>query len=186
MGKYTTYIPYALHYNPRIVYLLFTFWSPKTFFQGAFFLKFWPLCMVSIQEGFLMLKFIYLRRPQNFEKSPPNFWLALHRTKVRWRFSKILWPSQNIWTLWYQSLFTYPQPSHSPGIIVDASPWRKSMNISKSVICVCSWSTSWLFILRGLTIWPTAESTWAFNSSSESLSILSTFRFSLAFSCSGI
>ena len=26
----------------------------------------------------------------------PYFWLALHRTKVRWRFRKILWPSQNI------------------------------------------------------------------------------------------
>ena len=32
-------------------------------------------------------------------KCPPYFWLALHRTKVRWRFRKILWPSQNIWTL---------------------------------------------------------------------------------------
>ena len=34
-----------------------------------------------------------------FAKSSPHFWLALHRTKVRWRFHKILWPSQNIWTL---------------------------------------------------------------------------------------
>ena len=34
-----------------------------------------------------------------WRKSPPYFWLALHRTKVRWRFHKILWPSQNIWTL---------------------------------------------------------------------------------------
>ena len=40
-----------------------------------------------------------LRRPQNFVKSPTYFWLALHRTKVRWKFCKILWPSQNIWTL---------------------------------------------------------------------------------------
>ena len=35
-----------------------------------------------------------------------NLHLALHRTKVRWRFRKILWPSQNIWTLsatiWWQ------------------------------------------------------------------------------------
>ena len=30
-------------------------------------------------------------------KSPLYFWL--HRTKVRWRFRKILWPSQNIWAL---------------------------------------------------------------------------------------
>ena len=40
-----------------------------------------------------------LWRPQNFAKSHPYIWLALHRTKVRWRFCKILWPSQNIWTL---------------------------------------------------------------------------------------
>ena len=39
-------------------------------------------------------------------KSSPYFWLALHRTKVRWRFRKILWPSQNIWTL-YQYLFIH-------------------------------------------------------------------------------
>ena len=48
---------------------------------------------------FKLLSSCILRRPQNFEKSPPYFWLALHRTKVRWRFLKILWPSQNIWTL---------------------------------------------------------------------------------------
>ena len=40
-----------------------------------------------------------LRRPHNFVKSSPYFWLALHRTKVRWRFHKIVGPSQNIWTL---------------------------------------------------------------------------------------
>ena len=42
---------------------------------------------------------IPLKRPQNFAKSSPYFWLELHRTKVRWRFRKILWPSQNIWSL---------------------------------------------------------------------------------------
>ena len=35
-----------------------------------------------------------LRRPQNFAKSP--LWLALRRKKVRFRFRKILWPSQNL------------------------------------------------------------------------------------------
>ena len=40
-------------------------------------------CKVHIQRG-----------PQNFVKSSPFFWLALHRTKVRWRFRKILRPSQ--------------------------------------------------------------------------------------------
>ena len=28
-------------------------------------------------------------------------WHYISRTKVRWRFRKILWPSQNIWTLWW-------------------------------------------------------------------------------------
>ena len=37
-----------------------------------------------------------LRRPQNFAKSSPNFWLQYIQSKVRWRFRKILWPSQNI------------------------------------------------------------------------------------------
>ena len=40
-----------------------------------------------------------LRRPQNFEKYSPIIWLAVHRTNNWWRFHKILWPSQNIWTL---------------------------------------------------------------------------------------
>ena len=40
-----------------------------------------------------------LRRPQNFAKSPPIIWLALHWTNNSWWFRKILWPSQNIWTL---------------------------------------------------------------------------------------
>ena len=42
---------------------------------------------------------IFWEGHKNFAKSPPYFWLALHRTKVRWRFRNILWPSQNIWTL---------------------------------------------------------------------------------------
>ena len=29
-----------------------------------------------------------MRRPHNFAKSPPYFWLALHRTKVSWNFAK--------------------------------------------------------------------------------------------------
>ena len=40
-----------------------------------------------------------LRRPPNFLKSPPYFCLQYIQTKVRWRFCKILWPSQNIQTL---------------------------------------------------------------------------------------
>ena len=34
--------------------------------------------------------------------------MALHRTKVRGRFCKILWPSQNMWTLtqWFDKIFS--------------------------------------------------------------------------------
>ena len=40
-----------------------------------------------------------LRRSQNFAKSLPQIWLALHRKSLRWRFCNISWPPQNIWTL---------------------------------------------------------------------------------------
>ena len=40
-----------------------------------------------------------LRRPQNFAKPSPYFCLYVLWTKVRWKLSKILWPSQNIRTL---------------------------------------------------------------------------------------
>ena len=37
-----------------------------------------------------------MRRPQNFAESPPYLCLQYIQAKVRWRFRKILWPSQNI------------------------------------------------------------------------------------------
>ena len=46
------YILYARHYNPRFVYFLPTFWSSKTFFQGAFFLKIWPYVWLVFKSGF--------------------------------------------------------------------------------------------------------------------------------------
>ena len=46
-----------------------------------------------------MIKFIYSKKPKNFAKSSPYFWLQYIQSKVRGRFRKILWPSQNIWTL---------------------------------------------------------------------------------------
>ena len=53
MYKFTIQcIPYARHYNPRFVYFLPTFSSPKTFFQGAFFLKFWPYVWLVFKSGF--------------------------------------------------------------------------------------------------------------------------------------
>ena len=46
-----------------------------------------------------LLSSYILRGPQNFAKSPPYFCLQYIQTIVKWRFLKILWPSQNIWTL---------------------------------------------------------------------------------------
>ena len=45
------HIPYARHYNPRFVFFLPTFESPKTVFQGAFFLKFWPYVRLVFKSG---------------------------------------------------------------------------------------------------------------------------------------
>ena len=45
-------ILYAHHYNPQFVYFLPTFRSPKTFFQWAFFLKFWPYVWLVFKSGF--------------------------------------------------------------------------------------------------------------------------------------
>ena len=41
----------AGHHNPRFFYFLPTFWSPKTFFQGAFFFKFWPYVRLVFKRG---------------------------------------------------------------------------------------------------------------------------------------
>ena len=51
-----------------------------------------------------------LRRPQNFENFPPYFCLQYIQTKIRWRFRKILWPSQNIQTLPEEILFLRSWP----------------------------------------------------------------------------
>ena len=40
-----------------------------------------------------------LRRKKKIVKSPLIIWLVVHRTNNWWRSLKILWPSQNIWTL---------------------------------------------------------------------------------------
>ena len=45
-------VPYAGHYNPQFAYFLPTFWSPKTFFQGAFLLKFKPDVWLVFKSSF--------------------------------------------------------------------------------------------------------------------------------------
>ena len=44
----SNYRTHAHQHNPRFVYFLPTFWSPKNVFSRSFFLKILALCMVSI------------------------------------------------------------------------------------------------------------------------------------------
>ena len=52
----------------------------------------------------LVAKFISSEKTTKFCKIFTLSSLALHRTKVKWRFRKILRPSQNIWTLQWSLL----------------------------------------------------------------------------------
>ena len=59
----------------------------------------------KVATNAMFLKFIYSEKASKFcEIFTPYFWLVLHRTKVRWMFRKILWPSQNTWTLWAKKM----------------------------------------------------------------------------------
>ena len=60
------------------------------------------------------LKLIYSEKATNFSKSSPYFWLQYIQSKVRWRFHKILWLSQNIWNLTMSSILTTQLPSLVP------------------------------------------------------------------------
>jgi len=62
--------------------------------------------------------------------------------------------------------------------------WCKTSTEAENVIVGYKKLTNWLFILRGLTICPTAESTWALSSSAVSFSMLSTLKLSRVFNCS--
>ena len=89
------------------LFFLFNIWG-----QTIYGLSFWVLINLHIQEKYtqkaysscpltlVMLKVhIFWESHKNFAKSFPNFWLQYIQSKVRGRFRKILWPSQNIWTL---------------------------------------------------------------------------------------
>ena len=60
----------------------------------------------SITTPYFLKSSYILRRPQNFAKSSPYFWLHYIQSKVRGRFRKVLWPSQNIWTLIWRKTLT--------------------------------------------------------------------------------
>ena len=53
------------------------------------------------------IKFIYSEKATKFCEIFTLIWVAVHRTKVRRRFRKIVWPSQKIWTLLNYTTSTY-------------------------------------------------------------------------------
>ena len=69
----------AVYQNELEVLALFYMLSCKTFFFS-----------ISLSQ----ISSYILRRPQNFARSPPNIWLAVHRTNNWWWFHKIV-----LWTL---------------------------------------------------------------------------------------
>ena len=75
----------------------------------------------------LYLKFIYSEKATQFcEILCP----MLCQSKVRWRFRKILWPSQNIWTLIcnWNKCFSVPRPAHPSWKISESETNGFSLN----------------------------------------------------------
>ena len=72
------------------------------------------------------------------------FWLVLHRTKVRWRFHKNLWPSQNIWTLQTSELLrtiallydSLPVSAYKP-VRLKFQPLYNYCNKSQNIRTIC-------------------------------------------------
>ena len=60
----------------------------------------WSFFGIYFSKPYHPLKFIHSEKATKFVKFSPYFWLQYIQSKVRWRFRKIFWPSQNIWTLW--------------------------------------------------------------------------------------
>ena len=57
------------------------------------------LCSHHKMTSWILIKFIYSEKATKLCEISTLLWLAMHRAKIRWRFRKIFWPSQNIWTL---------------------------------------------------------------------------------------
>ena len=59
------------------------------------------LVLLNLNE-YTKLEFIYSEKAAKFCEISPlllSYVVPVKKSKVRWRFCKILWPSQNIWTL---------------------------------------------------------------------------------------
>ena len=73
----------------EVLYTLKISRDMQVIFEALVYKMFWKHLVKSL------LKFIYSEKATKFCEIFP-----LHRAQVNWRFCKILWPSQNIWTLY--------------------------------------------------------------------------------------
>ena len=99
----------AVHLND--LFYIFGWWYLYTQSPPYKYAFFAPLLIVLLQSiitkgpfKYYVITFFTFLGPlthlfDDFAKSSPYFWLAPHRSKVRWRFLKIMWPSHNIWIL---------------------------------------------------------------------------------------
>ena len=95
-------------------------------FKRDTFLNF--LLFRSVRKSFRNKVHIFWEGHKNFAKSSLNFWLQYIRSKVRGRFRKILWPSQNIWTL----AVTVTISNGNSSLECIWSHWTKDRHLQKS------------------------------------------------------
>ena len=101
---------------------------------------------------------IFWEGHKNFAKSSPNFWLQYIRSKVRRRFRKILWPSQNIWTL--PTLVFKKEMAYFLNLVTENKS-EICNTLFLVVLLICRISL-WLlkrkiFLLKGSILWGAAQ-----------------------------
>ena len=91
----TTLVQNSNKYFTRYAWVFVTFICFPSFIHGihVFFRNSKLNCLYQSKVH------IFWEGHKIFTKSPPYFCPMQCQSKVRWRFCKILWPSQNIWTL---------------------------------------------------------------------------------------
>ena len=88
--------------------------------------RWWSLC----SKYFLSCKdHTFWEGHKIFAKSSSKFWVQYIQSKVRWRFRKILWPSQNIWTLPWKNMYVF-------------SGCTRKNNLERYLLSECSWLDS--------------------------------------------
>ena len=86
-------------------------------------------------------------------KSSPYFWLHYIQSKVRGRFRKILWPSQNIWTLIYYQVFLkldqyQPRPNSETILSLGIQKVPNCHTLNSRFLCLVTMATLYLRALH--------------------------------------